>query len=196
MTLKIGEARKEYRAVISQYRDKLTELDQRRQEIQKKIDVTPDGAKLYEEEAATLELSYEAVSKKQDEYRKYMDQLTEQWASLCNMKSAQQQGEAMKEYVQDLGKIMEVARRLMKGGIVPASDEKKLMDYSMEMYQAAKNIGSMIQRQKREKYDSLWDDEDDKKEFEDPFEFADGSEAFCDGPVIVDAGEVSGEMEA
>ena len=41
---------------------------------------------------------------------------------------------------------MEVARRIMKGGIVPPTDEKKLMEYSMELYQAAKNIGALVKK--------------------------------------------------
>ena len=45
------------------------------------------------------------------------------------MEVAKQQGEAMEESVEDLGKIMEVARRLMDGDIVPPTDEKKLMEY-------------------------------------------------------------------
>ena len=48
---------------------------------------------------------------------------------------ADQQADAAAEYAEDMGKMMEVARRIMKGGIVPASDEKKLMEFSFEMYQ-------------------------------------------------------------
>lgn len=59
-----------------------------------------------------------------------------------------------------MAKIMEVARRIMRGAIVPASDEKKLMEYSEEIYQTAKSVGAMVRRQKKEKYDSLWGDED------------------------------------
>ena len=47
-----------------------------------------------------------------------------------------------------------MARRIIRGAIVPASDEKKLMEYSEEMYQTTKSIGAMVQRQKKEKYDS------------------------------------------
>ena len=49
------------------------------------------------------------------------------WA---NAESAKQQGEAMKDYYRDMAKVMEVARRLMKGDIVPSTDEKKLMEYN------------------------------------------------------------------
>ena len=67
-----------------------------------------------------------------------------------------------------MSKAMEVARRIMKGGIVPAKDEKKLMEFSMELYQAAKNIGSMVQQREREKYKSLWKDEEENSTPQDP----------------------------
>ncbi len=58
---------------------------------------------------------------------------------------------------------MEVARRIMKGAKVPASDEKKLMEYSMELYMAAKNMAVLNENKKKEEYDSLWDDEKRRK---------------------------------
>lgn len=70
----------------------------------------------------------------------------------------------------------------MNGGIVPASDERKLMEYSQELYQAAKNIGALAK--KREEYETLWDEEE-AKELEDPMEVAENSEAFAEGPDIV-----------
>jgi len=69
---------------------------------------------------------------------------------------------------------------------VPASDEKKLMEFSMEMYQAAKNIGAMAKE--KEEYDTLWEEEEEK-EYEDPNEVADNTEAFAEGPEIVDVAE-------
>ena len=122
-----------------------------------------------------------------------MNKLMEQWAATANMVSSEQQGDAMEEYVEDLGKIMEVARRLMKGGIVPAADEKKLMEYSMEMYQAAKNIGAMAKE--KEEYDSLWEDEEEKKEYDDPGEVADNTETFAAGPEIVDVADTIASVE-
>ena len=83
---------------------------------------------------------------------------------------------------------MAVARRLMKGAIVPATDERKLMEYSMELYQAAKNMGAMAKQKEKEEYDSLWGEEEEK-EYEDPTEVADNTEAFADGPAIVDVAD-------
>lgn len=184
--MKIEEARIQYNQQIKSYREQQVLLQQQKKELEQKINTTPDGKKVFANEAATLELTIEAVNKKQDEYRAYMDKLMEQWAATANMVSAEQQGDAMEEYAEDMAKIMEVARRIMKGGIVPASDEKKLMEFSMEMYQAAKNIGAMAKE--KEEYDTLWEEEEEK-EYEDPNEVADNTEAFAEGPEIVDVAE-------
>ena len=117
-----------------------------------------------------------------------MSQLLEQWSAKANMISAQQQADAMAEYAVDMGKLMEVARRLMKGDVVPASDEKKLMEYSMDMYQAAKNMGMLMRNEKREEHDSLWGDEEEK-EYADPIEEANNTEAFGPGPEVVDVAD-------
>ena len=189
--MKIKEARIQYHQQIKSYREQQVLLQQQKKELEHKINTTPDGSTLFAKEAATLELTIEAVNEKQDEYSAYMDKLMEQWAATANMVSAKQQGDAMKDYVEDLGKIMEVARRIMKGGIVPAEDEKKLMEYSMELYQAAKNMGALAKE--REEYDTLWEEEPEEGEPADPMEIADNTEAFADGPAIVDVAET---MEA
>lgn len=186
--MKIEEARQLYGMQIKSYHEQQILLQQQKKELEQKINTTPDGKAVYANEAATLELTIEAVNEKQDEYKDYMNKLLEQWAATANMVSAEQQGDAMKEYAEDMGKIMEVARRIMKGGIVPASDEKKLMEFSMEMYQAAKNIGAMAKE--KEEYDTLWEEEE-AKEYEDPMEVADQTEAFAEGPEIVDVAEIT-----
>lgn len=186
--MKIGEARQLYCAQIKEYQAQKLQLAKQKRELEKKMEASADGKAAFSEEAATLELTMEAVNQKQTEYQDYMSDLTEQWAAYANALSAEQQGDAMAEYAKDLGKIIEVARRIMKGAIVPASDEKKLMEFSMEMYQSAKSIGAMVKREKKEEYDSLWGDEEEK-EYEDPMEAADNEEAFADGPEIVDVAD-------
>ena len=185
--MKISEARQLYGSQIKAYQEQKNALSKQKQELEKKMNAVEDGKNIYANEAAILELTIEAVDKKQNEYRDYMGKLSEQWAATANLVSAKQQGEAMEDYVEDLGKIMEVARRIMKGGIVPASDERKLMEYSMEMYQAAKNMGALAKE--REEYDSLWDDKEEKVEYGDPVEIADAAEVFSEGPDIVDVAE-------
>ena len=189
--MKISEARITYNQQIKAYHEQQTILANKKKELEQKIRTTPDGVNVYANEAAILELQTNAVNEKQDEYKDYMEKLLEQWAAVSNMESSKQQGEAMEEYYEDMGKIMEVARRIMKGGIVPAEDEKKLMEYSMELYQAAKNMGALSKE--REEYDTLWEEEAEEGEPADPMEIADNTEAFADGPAIVDVAET---MEA
>ena len=187
--MKISEARQLYSTQISAYREQQAALNKQKKELEDKMNSEKDGNIVYANEAATLELTIKAVEEKKNEYQKYMDKLMQQWSATANMESAKQQGEAMEEYAVDMGKIMEVARRIMKGAIVPPTDEKKLMEYSMELYQAAKNIGALVREKEREEYDSLWEDEDEKTVQEDPMEVADNAEAFADGPAIVDVAD-------
>lgn len=82
----------------------------------------------------------------------YLQQLEEQ------KESAKAAGDAMK----DLGKLMEIARRIAKGDKVPAKDEQKLMEFSNELYQAAKMSAVMNQNRKHKKHKSLFEEEEDK----------------------------------
>lgn len=181
--MKIEEARRTYNLQIKTYHEKQLALAKQKKELEHRINTIPDGINLFANEAATLELTTQAVNTKLDEYKGYMEKLLEQWSATANMVSAEQQGEAMAEYAEDMGKIMEVARRIMKGGVVPAADEKKLMEFSMEMYQAAKNIGAMAKE--KEEYDTLWQEEEEQA-CEDPMEVADNTEAFAEGPEVID----------
>ncbi len=190
--MKISEARQTYRTQIKAYNEQYHLLSKQKKELEEKMNAEQDGHIIYANEAATLELTMEKVDEKRNEYQEYMDKIMEQWTAIANMEAAKQQGEAMGEYVEDLGKIMEVARRLMKGGIVPPEDEKKLMEYSTELYQAAKNMGALMRQKEREEYDSLWEEEE-KDAPEDPTEIADNTECAISGPVVV---SVEDTMEA
>jgi len=193
--MKISEARQVYHSQIQAYREQQVALSKQKKELEQKMRTVPDGQSIYAKDAAVLELTIQAVDEKQNEYRDYMNKLTEQWAATANMVVAEQQGDAAEEYAEDLGKIMEVARRLMKGAIVPASDEKKLMEHSMELYQADKNIGAMMKQKKREEYESLWKEKEEEKAYEDPMEVADNAEAFSQGPDIVDVSDTVASVE-
>lgn len=192
--MKISEARQRYNTQIKAYQEQKVVLSRQKLELEDKMNSVPDGKTIYANEAAILELTMKAVDEKQTEYKDYMNKLLEQWNATADMISAEQQGDAMEEYAQDLGKIIEVARRIMKGGVVPAKDEKKLMEYSMEMYQTAKNIGAMVKQREKEEYDSLWGDEGEK-EYKDPIETADNTEAFAAGPEIVDVADLCSEIQ-
>lgn len=141
--MKVGEARGIYSSVLKSYNQQKFKLSKQRNELKERMESTPDGKTLYADEAATLDLQYNAVAEKQDEYQDYVDQLMEQWESKFNSVAAKQQDEAAKDYSEEMGKIMTVARRIMHGDIVPAQDEKKLMEFDKDLYMMAKNAGMM-----------------------------------------------------
>ena len=181
--MKVAEARSTYSAQLRSYHEQKFKLAKQRQELDEKIKTTENGSVIYANEAATLELVYNAVEEKQNEYQEYMDQLMGQWTAKFNEVASKQQADAAKEYGEEMGKLITVARRIMHGDIVPQSDEKKLMEFDRDLYQMAKNIGALAKMKDKKEYDSLWDEE--KKEYEDPMEAAGGEEAFASGPEIV-----------
>lgn len=183
--LKIEEARQMYNVQIRTCNTKQNELSRKRQELEEKIKKTEKGATLYKNEAAVLELQYEALDKKRQEYQDYIEQLMEQWCVEANKESAKQQGEAMEEQAREMRKIMIVARRLMHGDKVPAKDEQKLMEFDPKLYAMAKNAGALAKLQKRKEHKSLWDEEE-LKENVNVTEKVNNMEAFADGPQVVD----------
>lgn len=190
--MKIGEAQQIYREQIKAYNTQKAALSKQLQDVRSRMEASPDDKEIFGSEAAVLELSIEALNKQQDEYQDYMDELSDQYCAYWNATVAEQQADAAQEYGAEMGKLMEVARRLMKGAIVPAYDEKKLMEFDKELYQMAKSIGMLVRQQKKEKYDSLWEEEEEK-EYDDPREVAENAEAASDGPEVVDAETVVAE---
>lgn len=186
--MKIGEAQEIYREQVKAYRAQKSAVSKQLQTIRSRMEVSPEGQERYETEAATLELTLNALDEKQQEYQDYLEELSVQYSAYWNATVAEQQADAGAEYAAEMAKIMEVARRIMRGAIVPAADERKLMEFSEEMYQTAKSVGAMVQRRKKEKYDSLWEDEE-KKEYDDPREVAENAEAASAGPEVVDVAD-------
>lgn len=184
--MKISEARQIYSSQIRDYYNRQKELNDEKQALERKIRITPNGAEVFRNEAAILELQYNAVNDKRQEYQDYMDKISEQWANVSNMVSAKEQGDAVADAAEEQGKLLEVARRIMKGDKVPAYDEKKLMEYDWKLYSMAKNAAAMLEmREKRKEHKSLWEDEEEKT-YEDPTEVADNTEVFAAGPEVVD----------
>ena len=193
--MKIGEAQQIYRDQVKAYQKEKKVISKQLQTARSRMEAFPDGEEKYGSEVATLELTLDKLDEKQSEYQDYLSQLADQYCAYWNAAVSEQQADAAEEYALDVAKMMEVARRIMKGGIVPASDEKKLMEYSFEMYQTAKNIGALVQSQKREKYKSLWRDEEEK-EYADPQEAAENGEAASEGPEMVDPAAVTAAVSS
>lgn len=166
--MRIGEALIAYRSERKLLVQQQRELCQQRNSLEKRMNAVPNGQDIFAREAATLELSIDQTRERFEENLKVLDRLIAEEAAVFNGEVARQQSDVMQEYAEDLVKIMEVARRISNGDIVPATDEKKLLDYSFELYQAAKNMGSIARRKDREEYDSLWEDEDEEQQEYDP----------------------------
>ena len=175
--MKNGEAQKQYRAQRAILLEQKRKLIKKKKDLEKKSKITLGDKEIYANEASILELTIDAVTQRFDENQEVLDRLAEEHALVWNAEVARQQNDAAQEYGEDMAKLMEVARRIGKGAKVPASDEKKLMDYSMEVYLAAKNLAMLNEQKKKEKYKSLWEDEDEEqKENYDPQGKADNAE--------------------
>lgn len=168
--MKVGEAQELYRAQRATIIDRRKKLVKKKEEVDNKLKTTFDSEKkeIYANEAATLELSINALNERFDENQEVLDRLTNQYVSVFNAEVSKQQKDAMEDAAMEMSKIMETARRIGKGARVPASDEKKVMEYSMELYLAAKNLAMLnkMNQKKKEKYDSLWGDEEEKQEYD------------------------------
>ena len=183
--MKVGEAQKLYRTQRATIIDRRKKLVKKKEDIDNKVKVTFDSEKkeIYANEAATLELSISALNEKFDENQEILDRLTDQYVSVFNAEVSKQQKDAMQDAALEMGKIMETARRIGKGARVPATDEKKVMEYSMELYMAAKNLAMLnkMNKKKKEEYDSLWGDEEEKQEY-DPEGKAENAETSIGAP--------------
>ncbi len=126
----------------------------------------------YRRRARELQEKIDRVKEQIEEHVKLRDQVILAEAGIASAEAAKQQGESMREYGEDVAKCLEIARRIANGDKVPAADEKKLMDFNMEVYMAAKNMAVMNADKKHKEYDSLWAEEEDKGENPDPMETA------------------------
>lgn len=153
--MKIGEAWQKYSAQLDSLRYQKSILSQKQKELEDK----PDKQGEYD----TLACQLEEISKQYDAVHEFMGQLSERKMNLYNIEAAKRQSEAEKDASEEMLKCLEIYRRIASGGKVPASDEKKLMEYSSEMYMMAKNAAMMAKRSGKE-YDSLWDDEEETEQ--------------------------------
>jgi hypothetical protein len=188
--MKIGQARQVYSAKLQEYWDQKIALAKKKKELEEKSNTASNGNKQLSHQAVTLELSYNAVSDKYEQYHKFMGQIMDIQTGIYNAEVAKQQGDTMSESAQDVAKIIEVARRISKGDKVPAADEKKLIEYSMVMYMSAKDVARMNEQKEKKQHESLWKDEKSVSENPDPSEVADNQELNLDAPELVDVADV------
>ncbi|MBR1597288.1 MAG: hypothetical protein IJ661_00070 [Lachnospiraceae bacterium] len=111
----------------------------------------------------TLTLSEEAIEKLK-ETAKNADKQTEQnakahWAEF-NGAVGDQQAKGMEMQADAEAKMLEIARRISKGGIVPAKDEQALAEYNIDMYQMAKQMGFMAKEHEKYKKSLMEENEE------------------------------------
>ena len=111
----------------------------------------------------TLTLSEEAKEKLKDTAKK-ADKQTEQNAAAhwgeFNGAVANHQAKGMEMQADAEAKMLEIARRISKGGIVPAKDEQALAEYNIDMYQMAKQMGFMAKEHEKYKKSLMEENEE------------------------------------
>lgn len=89
--------------------------------------------------------------------------MLQQKAELAAQKT---QDAANEKIAKDNAKVMAVYRAMVKGDVVPASDERKLQEYDKDLYQAAKMAQSMARlrdkQAERRRHDSQWNEKEEQ----------------------------------
>lgn len=204
-TMKIREARQAYTAQLEVLRDRQRKLLKEKEENDTRLKyssgeeawnggsgVVIELSEEYRKRARELQERIDQVKEQIEEHVKLRDQVIEMEVGIANAEVAKQQGEAMQEYGEAVAKCLEIARRIANGDKVPASDEKKLMDFNMEVYKAAKNLAVMNENKKHKEYDSLWEEKkaEEKGDQPDPHETAGDTEISVEIPDIGAEGDV------
>lgn len=110
----------------------------------------------------TIELSDEALrilEQKRNEVSELNSASREEAMLDYDFQVAQKQAEDEADAWKDELIALEIMRRISSGDIVPASDERKLMEYDAELYQMAKMTGMMRRKNERKEYDTLLEEE-------------------------------------
>lgn len=145
---------------IEKYSNKISGIRKMQKELEAKIEEDPENAEAYQGEYDKLELSYQALLEKRDEYMDYGGKLMEQSMLIQNAKVAEQQAEAMNKAADDMAKCMEVASRYGRGERVSAKDLQKLMQMFPDLYKMAVAQRMMEEHRDNRKQKDVFDDED------------------------------------
>lgn len=183
--MKIGEATRFYSEQMSKLRDKRNELLDKKKALEKgEITMTDD-------EVAALAKSLDRVDIQYAKTSEIMGSINEQKNLLYNAEASKRTGDAMAEKAQNDAKCLEIARRLARGDKVPPKDEQKLLEFSAEMYQVAKNMAIMAKKEKPKEHDSLWEDEEGTTEEQSVDEVVDNMECSVAAEIMPDI-EITG----
>lgn len=169
--MKISDAKNIYAA-------QLDTLWSRKRELSKLLRDDPKaGAAQGSYDRVELSRELSAVEDEYDQMSKIMEHIRLRETAVQNAEAAKQQGDAMSKAMEGMLKCLEIARRISEGAKVPPADEKMLMDYSHELYMAAKNMALLHMQEKQKEYDSLVEeDAEDQQPEQSASEIAAGAE--------------------
>ena len=205
--MKIAEARRAYATQLSVQRGQRAQLLKQKEKLEQEkanrlsvsSETSGNGVSLelsdeYLQRFTELQERIDTLTDQIKKNEKSLDDVIEMEVGIANSEVAKQQGDAMEEAAEDMAKCLEIARRISRGDKVPAQDEKKLMDFNMEIYQIAKNMAVMNMSKKHKEWESLWEDEEEKQEYADPMETAADAEMNIAMPEGMDAAAQSQEF--
>lgn len=169
--MKIGEASRVYSAQLNKLYSQKKELTAQKKAYEK------GEIKMTEEQANSLLKSLDRIEIKCEKASDFMANFGTYKSLLQNAEASKQQNDYMAEKAEEDAKCMEIMRRIAHGDKVPAYDEQKLLSYNAEMYQMAKNMALLAEKEKQREHDSLWDEDDEKPANEmSPDEIVDNTE--------------------
>lgn len=205
--MKIAEARRAYATQLSVQRGQRAQLLKQKEKLEQEkanrlsvsSETSGNGVSLelsdeYLQRFTELQERIDTLTDQIKKNEKSLDDVIEMEVGIANSEVAKQQGDAMEEAAEDMAKCLEIARRISRGDKVPAQDEKKLMDFNMEIYQIAKNMAVMNMNKKHKEWESLWEDEEEKQEYAAPMETAADAEMNIAMPEGMDATAQSQEF--
>ncbi len=172
--MKINEAKQAYSM-------QLNILNTRKRELKKTLKQQEESGGSGNFDTVQITKELEQVNAQYKATHSVMESILLKENMIQNAESAKQQGEAASKQADEMSKCLVIYRRIASGGKVPAKDERKLMEYSSELYMAAKNMAFMAKRKGKE-YDSLWKDEEESGEAESASEIAGDSEINVPSP--------------
>jgi len=181
--MKIEEARKAYSAQLDILRNQKQTLTKLLKDSENN-----SGAQNYDRVEISRELS--VVDAQYEATKGVMEDIMARKTAIHNAEVAKQQGEVLAEAADEMAKMMEIYRRIASGGEVPQKDEQRLMEYSKELYMAAK-AAAMVKQGEGEKYDSVFEDEEQTEG-----ETKDASEIAGEAEIAVPAPEQVAEAAA
>ncbi len=168
-------------------------LDVRREKLRKALkEQEKTGSPNFDRVEITKEL--EKLDQAYEEAFNERERLNALHMVVHNAETSRQQAEMEAKANEDRLKCLEIFRRIANGDKVPPADEQKLMEYDGKMYMAAKSMAVLHMDEKSEKYDSLWEDEEEKKDYPDAQELADNTEVAVCGPKMPELSAAEAEL--